>query len=274
MAQLQRLTIKPPQRQAKQIVLTPEQQHYLARVLRLGPGDRFIALDGDGQQWIAELGPISAQAAIVETYAPQASFSQIPLILMAALPKNGFDDVVRQATELGATQIIPVISDRTLLRPSPQKLQRWRRIACEATEQSEHPTLPQIQEPTPFPQALQQTIAQVQYICITRRQAPPLLTHLLESTPSETAPSLPIPLSYAIAIGPEGGWTESEVEQAIAAGYQPVSLGQGILRAVTAPIVALSVINAALEFRDRGDGEDRGDREDGEAGEDRKEGGR
>ena len=272
MASLQRVTINPTQCQAQQIVLTPEQQHYLSRVLRLRPGDRFIALDGGGQQWMAELGSISSQAVIIETWETQESSSRIILTLMAALPKNGFDDVVRQATELGVSQIIPVISDRTLLRPSPQKLQRWRRIAGEATEQSERPTLPQIQEPTPFPQALQQAITQVQYICVTRRQAPPLLTHLLESTPSETAQSRPILSSYAVAIGPEGGWTEGEVEQAIAAGYQPVSLGRGILRAVTAPIVALSVINAAVEFRpseeSRGSRGSRGDGGDGEDGED------
>ena len=138
-----------------------------------------------------------------------------------------------------------MISDRTLLRPSPQKLERWRRIACEATEQSERLTLPQIQAPAPFTQALQQPTAKVaQYLCMARRQVPHLLTHLLEEPQNEVNPP-----SWAIAIGPEGGWTDAEVEWAIAAGYQPVSLGRGILRAVTAPIVALSLINAAVEFR-------------------------
>ena len=157
-------------------------------MLRLRPGDRFIALDGGGQQCIAELGPVSAQAAIVETWETQEPASRISLTLIAALPKTGFDDVVRQATELGVTQIMPVISDRTLLRPSPQKLQRWRRIAAEATEQSERLTLPQIQDPTPFTQALQQAAPAARYLCVTRRQVPPLLTHLLETAQFGTTP--------------------------------------------------------------------------------------
>ena len=258
--QLQRVTINPAQCQDKQIALTPEQQHYLGRVLRLRSGDRFIVLDGGGQQWIAELGVTPSQAAIVETWMPQETSASITLTLMAALPKNGFDEVVRQATELGVNYIIPLISDRTLLRPSPQKLQRWRRIACEATEQSERLILPQIQNPTPFPQALKQPAARVRYLCVTRRQALHLLTHLLEAKQNDSSPQ-----SWSVATGPEGGWTDAEIEHAIAAGYQPVSLGRGILRAVTAPIVALALINAAVEVRkeeaggDGGDGEDGGD---------------
>ena len=257
--QLQRVTINPAQCQDKQIALTPEQQHYLGRVLRLRSGDRFIALDGGGQQWIAELGVMPTQAAIVETWMPQETSAPITRTVMAALPKNGFDEVVRQATELGVNHIIPLISDRTLLRPSPQKLQRWRRIVCEATEQSERLILPQIQNPTPFPQALKQpAAARVRYLCVTRRQAPHLLTHLLEAKQNDSSLQ-----SWSVATGPEGGWTDTEIEHAIAAGYQPVSLGRGILRAVTAPIVALALINAAVEVQKEEAGGDGGD---GEAG--------
>ena len=267
MAQLQRVTIHPSQCQDKNIALTPKQHHYLERVLRLRPGDRFIALDGGSQQWLAELAAVPTQAVIIGPWLPPEKTLPISIRLIVALPKNGFDQVVRQATELGATHIAPMISDRTLLRPSPQKLLRWRRIACEAMEQSEQLTLPQIQPPTPFMSALQQTPASMaRYLCVARRQAPYLLTHLLAAKQTDERPQ-----SWSIATGPEGGWTDAEVEFAIAAGYQPVSLGRGILRAVTAPIVALSLINAAVEFR-RGkageageEGEARGAREDEEA---------
>lgn len=164
-----------------------------------------------------------------------------------ALPKgNAFDDVVRQVTELGASCIAPVISDRTLLNPSSQKLERWRRIAQEATEQSERQLVPTIQQPISFQEYLASLSTldvsrSLHYLCVTRRTAP----HLLNCLQNLHFPILPI--SLTLAIGPEGGWTEAEVEQAIAAGYQPVSLGSRILRTVTAPVVALSLIAAVLE---------------------------
>jgi 16S rRNA (uracil1498-N3)-methyltransferase len=217
--------------------------HYLLRVLRLQSGDRFIAMDGQGHSWVAELEkPESSQlqAKILETVAVK---TELPVVitLALALPKgNGFDEVVRQATELGVASIAPVMSDRTLLKPSPQKLERWRRIAQEAAEQSERQIVPTILEPVPFAHYLQvEDKLSIKYLCVTRRFCPHILTCQLPTPDSR--------LPLTIAIGPEGGWTKPEVEQAIAAGFQPVSLGSRILRAVTAPIVALSLIAAFYE---------------------------
>jgi 16S rRNA (uracil1498-N3)-methyltransferase len=228
---MQRLVIAPSQLQQQQIILTSQQQHYLIRVLRLQTGDRFIAMNGQGQWWLAELE--TEQARILEPITVQTELP-VAVTLMVALPKTGFDDVVRQVTELGVTNIIPIISDRTLLHPSPQKLERWRRIAQEAAEQSERLIVPEILDPVAFTVGI--SLAKDQcYICEARGNIP----HLLSSTFS--------PTSITIATGPEGGWTKAEVENAIAIGFQPVSLGCRILRAVTAPIVALSIISASLE---------------------------
>ncbi len=223
------------------MTLTLEQQHYLGRVLRLGQGDRFVAMDGVGGSWLAELGP-SGQAAIVEPLTVQ---TELPLAvtLMIALPKgNGFDDVVRQATELGVACIAPVISDRTLLQPSPQKLDRWRRIAQEAAEQSERQRVPTLLDPIPFRTALQapRFTSEPSYICVTRQLAGHFLDRLAHLSVTQ-------PPALTVAIGPEGGWTEAEIEQAIAAQFEPVTLGARILRTVTAPIVALSLIAATQE---------------------------
>lgn len=235
MSQLQRLVIAPSQLQDQQILLTTGQQHYLGRVLRLREGDRFIAMDGQGRWWLASLQTAKAQILepiVVETELPVA------ITLMVALPKgNGFDEVVRCCTELGVGCIAPVISDRTLLNPSPQKLERWRRIAIEASEQSERQLVPTILDPVPFSTGLSSFVNQQQYICVTRGDSPHLIDCLNGSEPK----------TIAIATGPEGGWTEAEVESAIAQGFQPVSLGRRILRAVTAPIVALSMVSAAFK---------------------------
>ena len=236
MPQLQRLAIAPSQIQNQQIALTSQQHHYLSRVLRLREGDRFIAMDGMGQWWLAQLGGMEAQ--ILEPISMQTELP-VAITLITALPKNGFDEVVRSCTELGVSCIVPVMSDRTLLNPSSQKLERWRRIAQEAAEQSERQIVPTILDPVPFPASFSLTQNQPQYICVARGDSPHLLNCLQDKAQNST--------EITIAIGPEGGWTPAEIEQAIAAGYQPVSLGRRILRAITAPIVALSLTVAAWE---------------------------
>ncbi|MBD2741692.1 RsmE family RNA methyltransferase [Coleofasciculus sp. FACHB-1120] len=283
MAQLQRLAIAPSQFQNQQIILTAEQQHYLSRVLRLREGDRFIAMDGQGHWWLAKLE--ANQGQLLEPISVQ---TELPcsMTLMLALPKNGFDEVVRYSTELGVVAIAPVVSDRSLLNPSPQKLERWRRIAQEAAEQSERQIVPTILEPVSFSTALSSLNSHSSltknknYICVARGDSPHLLDCLIDLLPQETSPPTP-PLvgegspappslvgkgagglgflgiadelknpgqgTIVIAIGPEGGWTPAEVEQAIAADFQPVSLGRRVLRAVTAPMVALSLVAAAWE---------------------------
>lgn len=251
MVQLQRLVIAPSQRQDRQIFLTDAQQHYLGRVLRLGAGDRFIAMDGRGSWWLSEIEASLTQAKIIECL-PVQSELQIAVTLMAAMPKgSGFDDVVYQATELGVACILPLKSDRTLLNPSPNKLERWRRISQEAAEQSERQVVPTILDPIDFAASLQlpETADARRYICVARSDAPHLVNclqdhrlHLETGQPANG--QLP---SVVIATGPEGGWTETEVLAATAAGFQPVSLGRRILRAVTAPIVALSLVASVFD---------------------------
>ncbi|MEH2048294.1 16S rRNA (uracil(1498)-N(3))-methyltransferase [Nostoc sp.] len=242
MSQLQRIAIAPSQLQQGQILLTKEQQHYLGRVLRLREGDRFIAMDGQGKWWLAQL--IGEQAQVLEALLVETELP-IAITLMVALPKgNGFDEVVRCCTELGVTCIAPVLSDRTLLHPSPQKLERWRRIAAEAAEQSERSFVPTILEPVAFNTAITANQTSHRYICEARGEFPHLkhcLQHKGQMTNDKEQETI------VIAIGPEGGWTIQEIENAESAGFQPVSLGRRILRAVTAPVVALSLISAACE---------------------------
>lgn len=242
--QLQRIAIAPSQFNLPYISLTREQQHYLIRVLRLKGGDRFIAIDGEGQWWLSSLesqpsGEFSAVA--IESLAVQTELA-ISIALIAALPKgNGFDEVVRSCTELGVSRIQPVLSDRTLPIPSAQKLDRWRRIIREAAEQSERQIVPSLGEPVSLDTALGDTQTfDRRYLCVARGESP-LLLDCLQTPPLQPGATL------AIAIGPEGGWTGAEQQSAIAAQFQPVSLGKRILRALTAPTVALSIAASIAE---------------------------
>lgn len=254
MRHLQRIAIKPSQKQQEQILLTAQQQHYLFRVLRLREGDKFITMDGEGQWWLTQL--TGEQAQVLEELEIENQELPISTTLISALPKNGFDDVVRCCTELGVTCIAPVISKRTLLKPSPQKLQRWQKIAQEAAEQSERVFVPKILDPVSFnlglsslpdfpnPDSPNSVTEQQKYICTARGNFPHLFTYFSK----QKYISVPQKLSQIwIATGPEGGWTEQEIDWAIKAGFQPVSLGKRILRAITAPIVALSIVATILE---------------------------
>lgn len=245
MSQRQRIVVQPEQIDGTELRLTPEQQHYLVRVLRLKPSQQFVAMTGMGETWLAQLTETGAEIQEALTIASELPRS---ITLLLALPKgNTFDEVVRQVTELGVTQIVPILSDRTLLQPSPNRLDRWRKIAQEAAEQSERQTVPQILDPIAWkPYLKQRTLAanpnpNLQFFCWERGDSPHLLTAL------QTVDWPQISGEIAIAIGPEGGWTEAEVTQAISAGFQPVSLGQRILRAATAPIAAMALVAAILE---------------------------
>lgn len=216
------------------IYLTAEQRHYLLSVLRLRAGDRLIILNGKGAGWLAQLID-DHEAALLESISFKTELS-VPVTLVAALPKNGFDEVVRCCTELGVTNILPVISERTVLKPSDNKLKRWRKISAEAAEQSERAIVPTIFDPRSFQKILSNLSAGNHYICGAREQCSPLLAALPEGLPSE----------ITVWVGPEGGWTKGEIKQAIAAKIQPVSLGKSILRAVTASIAAMSLVNGYL----------------------------
>jgi 16S rRNA (uracil1498-N3)-methyltransferase len=237
--QLQRVAIAPDQRHDSAIQLTTAQQHYLCRVLRLQNGDRFIAMDG--QCWWLAILEDGARATAVEAIAADTELP-IPVTLLIAMPKQGMDDIVRQATELGVSAIMPVISDRTVLNPSPKKLERWQRIVQEAAEQSERQHFPSVADPCAVTAALDYEPDALKLWCMARGDRPLLLPYLQSCLHTPTRP-----LRMVLAIGPEGGWTMAETRQATERGYQAVSLGRRVLRSVTAPIAALGIIATVLE---------------------------
>jgi 16S rRNA (uracil1498-N3)-methyltransferase len=281
MRQLQRLTITAQQFSNQvllvdaiaaigQIIpLTNEQQHYLIRVLRLGSGDRFLAIFPNGTTWLAQLHrstpthPGESEDVGFELLEQHLVHSELPMsvTLVLSLPKgSGFDDVVRQVTELGVTKIVPVISDRTVLKPSANRHDRWQRIAAEATEQSERSVSPIVEAPISFDLYLKTLTGNKLpagdppptpnsggfdfcYFCWGRGDS----LHLLEQLQQDLRQGSNSNCSITIAIGPEGGWTDGEVDRAIKAGFVPVSLGKRILRAITAPVAAMAIVGAFLE---------------------------
>lgn len=241
---MQRLAIESQQLQPPHLQLTPDQRHYLQRVLRLKSGAQFLALPGDGMAWRCEL--VGEDARVIEA---QVVTTELPIAvtLALALPKTGFEDVVRQITELGVGTIVPLLSERTVLNPSASKCSRWQRIAAEAAEQSERALVPQVREPVAFNLFLQEQEAlgvsdpessNAQFLCWGRGESPHLIAALTQCKHQD---------SITIMIGPEGGWSKAEVNQAIASRFRTVSLGKRILRAVTAPIAAMAIVGGVWE---------------------------
>ena len=241
---MQRLAIESQQLQPPHLQLTQDQRHYLQRVLRLKSGAQFLALPGDGMAWRCEL--VGEDARVIEA---QVVTTELPVAvtLALALPKTGFEDVVRQITELGVGTIVPLLSERTVLNPSVSKCSRWQRIAAEAAEQSERALVPQVREPIAFNLFLQEQEAlgvsdpespNAQFLCWGRGESPHLIAALTQCKHQD---------SITIMIGPEGGWSKAEVNQAIASRFRTVSLGKRILRAVTAPIAAMAIVGGVWE---------------------------
>lgn len=257
---LQRVTLQAHQvEQALEIkqaiALTSEQRHYLCNVLRLEIGAEFIALDRQGGWWLAQLASDADNAQIIDKLENNSELAT-QINLGVAMPKgSNIESVIRQTTELGVRQIVPLFSDRTIIKSGTeignQKRDRWQRIAEEAAELSLRTYVPEINMPQSFkawlgdcPQASAQVL---KYICVTHPDALHLLTSL-----QSTYYALPAAEHLAqimIATGCEGGWTAREEEMAIASGFIPVSLGDRVLSAVTAPVVALSIVSAFLDTK-------------------------
>ncbi len=240
MSRCHRLTLQPEQLQADPIVLTPEQQHYLGHVLRLGQGDHFIAMDGQGQAWVAELQDELGQARLLQ---PTVTTPELPIpvnLCIALLKNNALEPVIHQATELGVTTIYPLITHRSLPAPSLQKLHRWQRIAQEAAEQSQRLYVPRIAPPQAWSEVcLLPAATSEKLFCSLEPQTLAMTTQL--------NPRISTASEIWLAIGPEGGWTEAEMQTAAQAHWNSVSLGQRTLRAMTAAIVGLGLIASYLE---------------------------
>ena len=232
------------------IALTSEQRHYLCNVLRLESESEFIALDRQGGWWLAKL---SGDLAAAKIFAKLENNSELSaqITLGIAMPKgSNIESVIRQTTELGVRQIVPLFSDRTILKPDneigKQKFDRWQRIAEEAAELSMRTYVPEINMPqtltTWFDVLAKLTSPICKYICVINPKTPHLLTSLQNSNVEENT-------EIIVATGCEGGWTNREEEMAIASGFFPVSLGDRVLSAVTAPVVALSIVSAFSDSR-------------------------
>jgi len=215
-----------------------EEARHLTRVLRVEPGQRYEISDNH-EVYLAEIETARKESVVFRTLEKlPAAPPSARIELYAALIKfDRFEWIVEKATELGVTEIVPVEaarSDRGLEKAAAKRVERWRRIALEASQQSRRTVLPEIADPISLNDAIART-ASYRYALDENPGAAPLLDALPAVRPAQD--------TVAILTGPEGGWTEEERAGFTAAGWTPVSLGALILRAETAVIAALAVIS-------------------------------
>jgi 16S rRNA (uracil1498-N3)-methyltransferase len=217
--------------------LAGEDALHLSRVLRAAPGERYEISDNAGV-YLAEIESARKDRVVFRVIEPIASVPPpVDVTLLAALFKfDRFEWMVEKATELGVARIAPVVAERSergLDKAAVKRIERWRRIAVEASQQSRRARLPEILSAEPFDRAIV-------------REHP--ARFLLDEAPGG-APLAAIQHAGAVAllVGPEGGWTDAERKRALGAGWQSVTLGPTILRAETAAMAAVAVVmNAGL----------------------------
>lgn len=224
--------------------LNGEDAKHLTRVLRVEPGQRYEISD-NRNVYLAEIETAHKERVLFRTLEPiETRESPLRVTLCAALIKfDHFEWMIEKATELGVAEIVPVEavrSERGLERAARKRVERWRRIALEASQQSRRARLPEIAEPSLLRDVLARGAD-----CRLALDEDPDARPLLNALPAERVAST----SVAIVIGPEGGWTDDERASFVAAGWSPASLGSTILRAETAAIAALAVVSAAWQSR-------------------------
>jgi len=218
----------------------PDVRH-MQKVLRHAPGDRVVLIDGSGYEYPAVIESMTRDTAAFTVTGKVLSSATSPLELVVAqgfLKEKKMDTIIRHLTELGISRWVPVFSERSVARPDGKRLaergRRWEAIAIESLKQCGLSRLPEISQPIPMKDLLED---------------PEPCDGKVVFWEDETQPAKPVdalfpaaPRKILVLIGPEGGFSSEEIEMAKAAGFQSASMGPRILRAETAAIAACTLI--------------------------------
>ena len=240
-----RFFVNPEEMAGQTICLTGENAAH-AKVLRLKIGEEVMVCDGQGNECLCRVESTDGQydLSVVSRSASETE-AAVRVSVYMALPKaDKLEHVIQKATELGAYEIVTFPTARCVSRPDEKslnkKLDRWQKIAASAAEQSGRGRIPQVVVLPSYAAALKRAAECDKAIVFYENEHATTLRQALEESPYKTV---------SILSGPEGGFEESEIHQARAAGLQVCTLGRRILRCETAPLCGLSAIMyASYEF--------------------------
>jgi 16S rRNA (uracil1498-N3)-methyltransferase len=231
--------------------LTGDQAVHLARVLRASPGQIFDIVS-NGFLHRAEITQVAESRVDFLLHEELSSDAALPLHLLLAVFKfDHMEWAIEKATELGIARITPILARRTekhLAQAALKRAERWRRITLEASKQSRRTDVPEIADPVPLKQALEQERTPTRILLSETEQTTTLAAALEDSNSGDgwNVNSSPIRITHAVAIGPEGGWTPEEMSLFTQYAWRPVTLGPRILRAETAAIAAIAIASTHL----------------------------
>lgn len=206
-------------------------------VLRLKPDEEIVLFNGDGKAYPARLGVLEKRRATAEILREEEADNESPLnitLVQAVSSGERMDFTLQKSVELGVGEIRPVLSERCVVRldgeRAAKRVARWQEIVVSACEQSGRNTVPQVLPLVSYQEALRQMPSEKTKLLMSVRNA----QKLNRITPSSDG--------LIFMVGPEGGWTEIEEQQAFGAGFQAVTLGPRVLRTETASLAAIAAM--------------------------------
>ena len=250
--EMNRFYTRPENIREGQAWLDADACNHMKNVLRMQPGDEFVLCDGEGRTYLCSITSFASQSVVAKILDMSKEYHELPvkIVLYQGLPKKDkMELIIQKAVELGASEIVPVMTKRCVAKledpkKEARKLERWNAIAKSAAEQSRRDVIPVVRPVMSFADAI--------------REMSSLSTGILPYEEAEdmkqTAEVLreaALGQSVGILIGPEGGLEGSEVQEAMALGIRPVTLGRRILRTETAGLVTLSMLMYEIELQEK-----------------------
>jgi 16S rRNA (uracil1498-N3)-methyltransferase len=224
------------------VQLEGPEAHHLIHVMRAQPGEHVVLFDGGGAEFpalIERIGRKHVELRVLSRHEWDRELAA-PLVLAVALPRGDRQDwLVEKAVELGVNRLVPLQTERSVARPTDRSIQRLRRAVIEASKQCGRNRLMAIDSPCSFAAYIERRTGATSLLAHPCASSEPAATDLLA-----IARSAPRPEGLSAAIGPEGGFSDFEVRQAVDAGWILVDLGRRTLRTETAAL-ALAAIFAA-----------------------------
>ena len=229
------------------VPLPRDEAHHLSRVLRLGPGARVSVFDGRGHEWLAEVLEAKGESVVVVLIEAETPAGEpvVPFDFVQALLKTAaMDEVVRDATMMGARRIVPLLTDHVAVRVTASSragsTERWRRIAVASAKQCRRAVVPEVVEPVTLGAWLDGPTPDLKMMFVepsTGSRAVPMRTFF----------DAPAPADAALLVGPEGGWSRDEIALAQTHDCALVTLGALTLRADAMCIAAASAFRLVWE---------------------------
>ena len=232
-----------------EITLSADESHHLVAVNRAARGATVVAFDGRGSEWVCELADPDKRAARLKVrFAQKAKPLPWRITLGQALPLGAaMDSIVRKATEIGVSLIIPLESERTQVHldgdRSERKIEKWQTAALEAAKQCGNPWLPEIGPVTPASAFIASAKGYDLKLIASLLPGAKGLKSVLEQFRAAHGRT---PANVLWLVGPEGDFTQAEMSLSRASGFEPITLGPLVLRCETAAVYALSVLSYEL----------------------------